>query len=34
MAWILYRSIDNEGTLPTTADKAIDLRLSKDHEKY
>jgi len=34
MAWILYRGIDNEGTLPMTADKDIDLRWSKDHEKY
>jgi len=23
MAWILYRGIDNEGTLPMTADKDI-----------
>ena len=34
MAWILYRGIDNEGTLPLTAEKDIDLILSKDHEKY
>jgi len=34
MAWILYRGIDNEGTFPMTVDNHIDLRLSKDHEKY
>jgi len=34
MSWILDRGIDNEGTLPMTADKDIDLRLLKDHEKY
>jgi len=34
MVCILYYGIDNEGTLPMTADKDIDLRLLKDHEKY
>jgi len=34
MACILYRGIDNEGTLPMRGDKDIDLRFSKDHEKY
>jgi len=34
MTWILYCGIDNEGTLPMTADKDIDLRLSKDDEMY
>ena len=34
MAWILYREIENEGTLPIMVDKDRDLRLSKDHEKY
>ena len=34
MAWILYRGIDKVGTLPSTADKDMDLRLSKAHEKY
>ena len=34
MAWILYRGMDNEGTVPKTADQDIDLGLSKDHEKY
>jgi len=34
MGGILYRGIDNKGTLPMTVDKDIDLRLSTDHEKY
>ena len=34
MAWILYRGIDNEGTLLMTADQDIRLRLSKVHAKY
>jgi len=34
MAWILYGGIENEGTLLLTADKDIDLILSKDHKKY
>ena len=34
MPWLLYHGIDNEGTFPMTADKDIDHRLSKDHERY
>jgi len=34
ITWILYCGIENKGALPMTADKDIDLRLSKDHEKY
>jgi len=34
MASILYGGIDNEGTLPMTADKDLNLRFSKDHEMY